>query len=183
MGEALASIKTDKFHVKISLMNSIKNKPAPHSKDLRKGRYSQANQTYLLTTVTYQRQTVFSDFHLGRLVVHAIRKQHQLGNIDSLAFVVMPDHLHWLCTLQGDNTLANVMHQVKGNSACQIQKIRRERGLIPLHQPLWQDGYHDHALRKEEDLQQVARYIVANPLRAKLVANIGNYPLWDAIWL
>lgn len=75
------------------------------------------------------------------------------------------------------------MQQVKGNSAYQIQKIRREWGAIPLHQPLWQDGYHDHALRKEEDLQQVARYIVANPLRAKLVADIGDYPLWDAIWL
>jgi REP element-mobilizing transposase RayT len=80
-------------------MNSIKHKPAPHSKDLRKGRDSQPNQTYLLTTVTYQRQPVFNDFYLGRLVVRAIRKQHQLGTIDSLAFVVMPDHLHWLCTL------------------------------------------------------------------------------------
>ena len=28
-----------------------------------------------------------------------------------------------------------------------------------------------------------ARYIVANPLRAGLVKQIGDYPLWDAIWL
>jgi putative transposase len=48
---------------------------------------------------------------------------------------------------------------------------------------LWQDGYYDRALRKEEDLQQIARYIVANPLRAKLVNKIGDYPLWDAVWL
>lgn len=133
--------------------------------------------------MTYQRQAVFSDFYYGRLVVQAIRKQHQLGKIDSLAFVVMPDHLHWLCTLQGDNSLAKIMRQVKGSSSYQIQKIRRERGEIPLHQPLWQDGYHDHALKKEDDLQKAGRYIVANPLRAKLVANIGDYSLWDAIWL
>jgi hypothetical protein len=38
-------------------------------------------------------------------------------------------------------------------------------------------------LRKDEDLQTVARYIVANPLRAGLVEKIGDYPLWDAIWL
>ncbi|MGB4488330.1 MAG: transposase, partial [Pseudomonas veronii] len=25
--------------------------------------------------------------------------------------------------------------------------------------------------------------IVANPLRAGLVEHIGQYPLWDAIWL
>jgi putative transposase len=91
--------------------------------------------------------------------------------------------LHWLFTLQNDNTLAEIMKHVKGTSSYLIQKYRRERGAIQLHHPLWQDGYHDRALRKEEDLQQLARYIVANPLRAKLVANIGDYPLWDAIWL
>jgi len=29
----------------------------------------------------------------------------------------------------------------------------------------------------------VARYIVANPIRAGLVDNIGQYPYWDAVWL
>ena len=158
-------------------------KKSPHSKDLRKGRYSQHNQSYLVTTNTEQRQTVFTDFYLDRIVVQAMRHQHQEGNIQSLAFVLMPDHLHWLFTLQNDNSLAEVMKQVKGTSSFLIQKNRRERGDIQLYQPLWQEGYHDRALRKEEDLQQIARYIVANPLRAGLVKKIGDYPLWDAVWL
>jgi len=29
----------------------------------------------------------------------------------------------------------------------------------------------------------IARYIVANPLRAGLVSRVGDYPLWDACWL
>jgi len=29
----------------------------------------------------------------------------------------------------------------------------------------------------------VARYIVANPLRAGLVESVRDYPHWDAIWL
>ena len=95
----------------------------------------------------------------------------------------MPDHLHWLFTLQNDNTLAKVMQHVKGILSYLIQKNRQKRGAIHLHHPLWQDGYHERALRKEEDLQQIARYIVANPLRAKLVNKIGDYPLWDAVWL
>ena len=48
---------------------------------------------------------------------------------------------------------------------------------------LWQCGFHDHALRREEDLLGVARYVVANPVRAGLVARVGDYPHWDAIWL
>jgi len=48
---------------------------------------------------------------------------------------------------------------------------------------VWQDGFHDHALRREEDLKEVARYIIANPVRAGLVTRVGDYPLWDACWL
>lgn len=48
---------------------------------------------------------------------------------------------------------------------------------------IWQAGFHDHAVRREEDLAGIARYIVANPLRAGLVDAIGDYPLWDALWL
>jgi len=32
-------------------------------------------------------------------------------------------------------------------------------------------------------LRRVARYVVANPMRAGLVKQIGDYPLWDAIWV
>jgi len=36
---------------------------------------------------------------------------------------------------------------------------------------------------KSEDLMKVARYIVANPLRAGLAGHLADYPHWDAIWL
>jgi len=49
--------------------------------------------------------------------------------------------------------------------------------------PLWQQGFHDRALRREDDLVKMARYVVANPLRAGLVERLGDYPLWDAIWV
>ncbi len=157
--------------------------PNPHAKDLRKGRHSNNNQIYIITAVTHQRQKVFSHFSLGRLVVHTLRFQHQQQKVNSLAFVIMPDHIHWLFALQNDHSLAEIMQSVKGRSAHQIQKIRRAQGNISSEQPLWQKGYHDHALQKEEDLQQTARYRVANPLRAGIVEKIADYPLWDAIWL
>ena len=48
---------------------------------------------------------------------------------------------------------------------------------------LWQRGYHDHAVRKEENIREIARYIVANPLRAGLVRSLKDYPYWNAVWL
>ena len=69
------------------------------------------------------------------------------------------------------------MQRIKGRSAISINRVLGNQG------QLWQKGFHDRAIRKEEDLQAIARYVVANPLRACLVDKIGDYPLWDAIWL
>lgn len=84
--------------------------------------------------------------------------------------VVMPDHLHWLMVLN-DGALSDVVKLLKGRSA------------HATGQAIWQPNYHDHAVRSDEDVQTMARYIVANPLRAGLVTRLGDYPLWDAMWL
>lgn len=146
-------------------------KPNPHSKDLRKGRHSMPGQIYLITTVTENRQPVFQDFNAARSLILLLRNEQQLGRADTLAFVIMPDHLHWLMALTRPAPLARIMQSLKALSAKSIGR------------PIWQPGFHDHALRKEEDLKAVARYIIANPLRAGLVSNIGDYPHWDALWL
>jgi REP element-mobilizing transposase RayT len=157
---------------------NMTNTRQPHGGDLRKGRHSQQGQIYILTSVTHRRRPVFTDFHLGRVVVNAMRHHDLAGNTETLACVVMPDHFHWLLSLNNDYDLPRLMASLKGYTARRI-KARVDLG----GDPLWQEGYHDHALRREEDVQAVARYIVANPLRAGLVERLGDYPLWDAVWL
>jgi putative transposase len=145
------------------------NKPRSHS--LRMGRHTQAGQIYLLTTVTLDRQPFFADFQAARCLIHCLAQAQYLQHADTLAFVVMPDHLHWLMQLGPRTDLSRCMAGVKSVSARQI-------GMA-----LWQKGFHDHAVRKEEDLPALARYVVANPVRAGLVQRVGQYPHWDAIWL
>ncbi|MFJ4249972.1 REP-associated tyrosine transposase [Pseudomonas sp. NPDC089741] len=143
---------------------------------LRKGRYSEAGRIYLLTAVVHERQSVFSDCKLGRLLVEQMRTANDEGMVTSLAFVVMPDHLHWLVELK-QGSLAQLMCRVKSRSCRAINIRRGSQGR------LWQRGYHERALRREENLKGVARYIVMNPLRAGLVQRLGDYPLWDAVWI
>jgi REP element-mobilizing transposase RayT len=121
---------------------------------------------------------VFADYRLGRLVVGSLRFLHERGDVRSLAFVVMPDHLHWLFVLQGPRSLDPVIAALKRHSARQINRRLGRSG-----RSLWQAGYFDRAIRAEEDLPAIARYIVANPLRARLCTSVGDYPLWDAVWL
>ena len=148
-----------------------------HAKNLRRGRFSQPEQIYLVTTVTHNRDPIFRDLYFSRIVATAIayRQKHELAY--TLAFVLMPDHLHWLFSLGGGKNLSQLMQGFKRHTS---QKINRK---LLRKAPIWQAGFHDHALRKEEDVKHAARYIVANPLRAKIVHHIGDYPHWDAAWL
>jgi REP element-mobilizing transposase RayT len=157
-------------------MNNTTSNSNQHARYLRKGRFSEANRSYLLTTIVHERKPLFAEWKIARLLVTELRIAEEYGKVDSLAWVVMPDHLHWLVTLKSGN-LPTLMQRIKGRSAISINRALRSQGQI------WQKGFHDHALRKDEDLQSVARYIVANPLRAGLVERVGDYPLWDAIWL
>ena len=147
-----------------------------HGNSLRKGRASEENRPYLITTVTHQRTPLFTDFDTARLLIRELRTTCHALAIESLAWVVMPDHLHWLFILNR-SPLAEVARRVKGRSAYTINSHRNSDSAV------WQHGFHDHAIRKEEDIKDIARYIVANPLRAGLVKNIGDYPFWDAVWL
>jgi REP element-mobilizing transposase RayT len=146
-----------------------------HACNLRKFRVSESGRIYLITCVTDQRQPVFSQWNYGRLLVRVLMKEQHRA--ETLAYVIMPDHLHWLTQLKDGVMLGELMCTVKCVSSWQINRQLNRSG------KLWQPGYHDHALREEEDLVTTARYLIANPLRAGLVKRIGDYPLWDAAWL
>ena len=144
---------------------------------LRHGRVSIPGQVYFITTVTHEREPLFRDFARARLVVGELRRLNDCALVTSLACGVMPDHLHWLLALGHSHSISSVAKMLKGRTATAINRGSARRG------PVWQRAYYDHALRRDEDLASVARYIVANPLRADLVGKLGDYPHWDAVWL
>lgn len=146
--------------------------PFHRSGDLRRGRASIIGQVYHVTLTTHHRAPHFANFWLARHVVNAMRQSDNDGITETLAYVVMPDHVHWPFALR-TGTLSKAVARVKA-------QITRTAGgdASP-----WQRDFFDHALRQEEDLTVVARYIVANPLRAGLVARLADYPHWDAVWL
>jgi REP element-mobilizing transposase RayT len=137
---------------------------------LRRGRVSISGQVYHIIAATQRRAPVFSDFNHARTAIRVLMEEDKLGTVSTLAFVLMPDHLHWLVQLGDHAEIHKVVARVKSLIA------RRLDGAV------WQPGFYDHALRKDEDIATVARYIVANPLRAGLVSRLDDYPHWDTVW-
>ena len=138
--------------------------------DLRKGRVSQSGAVYHITAVTQGRTPHFASLETGRKVVRELMALQAEGRAETLCYVVMPDHLHWLM----------VLHEGKLSDAVRLLKGRSSRAI---GHAVWQANYFDHAVRNDEDVRKMARYIVANPLRARLVDRLGDYSLWNAVWL
>jgi putative transposase len=86
-----------------------------------------------------------------------------------LAYCFMPDHLHLLIDGEdNESDLQKFISLFKQKSGYWYkQKYKRN---------LWQTSYYDHVLRKEEGLEQVALYILENPVRKGLVTDFRDYP-------
>ena len=172
-----STLKRLQLQATISNMKSAKELRRPGAHRLRFGRCSEKNRIYHVVTSTDGRETLFSNLYAGRLVVNAMQREDEAGHTTTLAFVVMPDHLHWLFRLNGSRSLSGTTGTMKSFSTRQINSILGRRGRI------WRPGFYDHAIRIDEVLVQVARYIVANPLRAGIVTSMRHYALWDSLWV
>ncbi|MEY2151922.1 transposase [Rhodanobacter sp. 115] len=143
---------------------------------LRHGRVSVPGQVYLLTTTTYRRQRLFVAPARARIASGVIHSATTWGDASLFAWVLMPDHWHGLLQL-GNEPLARVINRFKANvtRALHASSVTNQR--------VWDRSFHDHALRADEDVRRIARYIVANPIRAGLAKSALDYSYWNAIWL
>lgn len=86
---------------------------------LRLGRFSEPGRLYLLTTATRNRTPLFTHLHYARAVIQQLQLTAKQRQCQSLAWVLMPDHLHWLIAL-GPCSLDELMREFKLRSSCAL---------------------------------------------------------------
>ena len=146
-------------------------KPPKGSHRLRKGRHDATGVYYVLTSVTLARNPLLENSDAALAVLAAMRWLDENRHVALQAGVVMPDHFHMVIERK-EKSLSAVMHTLKGVSAKNINVALGRTGAV------WQRGYHDHAIRKDEDLNETICYCLNNPVRAGLVVDFHDYPYW-----
>ncbi|KRG65716.1 hypothetical protein ABB27_15145 [Stenotrophomonas terrae] len=141
------------------------------SSKLRLGRVSLPNNIYSITTVTAGRAPLFALPENAEALIEVLQDCELAGISQNLAWVVMPDHLHWLLQLQS-GSLGACLQRLKSRSARSIGGAGS----------IWQTGYHDHAIRQDESLRGVANYLLHNPVRAGLCEQPQDYPYAWSRW-
>ena len=123
---------------------------------------------YFLTICTLSRARVFVDDQSVWLVLaHLSRTAHDHG-FSVIAYCLMPDHVHVL--IEGRHPSADFREFVRIFKQRSSFEWKRRCG-----SPLWQRSYFEHVLRDDEDTISVARYILENPVRGKLVTRPEDY--------
>jgi len=84
------------------------------------------------------------------------------------AYCFMPDHVHLVAAARGEVDLVGVVQRFKSVST-RLYWQHGGKG------KLWQRGFYDHVVRNEENLRQLARYVLANPVRAGMVEDFRDY--------
>ncbi|MBI3742760.1 MAG: hypothetical protein HY261_00530 [Chloroflexi bacterium] len=137
---------------------------------------------YFVTLCTFHREALFGEVTEGRMVLNEAGKivercwWEMAEHFDGLvldAMVVMPNHLHGLvglapsegrahfkCAPTKEYRLGDVVRAFKVFSTRTVNKTRGGDGL-----PLWQRNFHEHVLRRPEEMVSIRRYIRENPQR------------------
>jgi len=150
-------------------------RPEKGSRSLRKGRVSIGSQPYLVTTTVHERRPLLRIEDAARLVLSSLQWLAAEKRIDLSAAVVMPEHVHFVLSLR-IGSLAQLIHSFKSFTANKINTLLGRSGQF------WQVQYHDHAIRKDEVLNDVVLYLLNNPVRAGLVKDFHDWPFWYCRW-
>jgi len=133
--------------------------------------YSNLNQIFSITICTNDRRQIFRNETWCKMILESLETGPFGKSTECFAYCLMPDHLH-LQIAPRDGNLIDLVNGWKSYTANLLRRHGLKGGC-------WQRGFYDHALRKDEDIQTVAEYIVNNPVRAGLVRTWKKYPfLW-----
>ena len=118
---------------------------------------------------TYRRRPYLANRLLVGKLVPLLRTLAEECGVRVYAYCFMPDHLHLLFSPAAGCDAVRFVQLLKGKSTRVFWASGGEG-------KLWQRGFYDHILRKDEGLGEVARYILDNPVRKGLVRKASDYP-------
>lgn len=127
--------------------------------------YSKCNY-YFITLCTYDKKCIFGSpqnlNRLGKIVqehIENIKNHYKSVRVDN--YVVMPNHVHMIITLQDEIHNPNISSLVALFKTGVTKQIR----LIEPDMKVWQRSFHDHIIRNQRSYEKIWEYIENNPLK------------------
>lgn len=136
---------------------------------------SQANvlnpaRTFFATTKAAMGRSLFQTERNSELLVDVLRSIVAEGHFELHDFVVMPDHVHLLLTVDDGMAIEKAMQLVKGRFS---YRLKKELGFLG---EVWQRGFSEEQVMGKVSFEAHRRYIAENPVKAGLVGKAEEFP-------
>lgn len=131
--------------------------------------------TYFFTvTIHDRRKTILID-QVDDLRA-AWRDAQKQWPFDTIAAVVLPDHLHFIWRLpEGDCDFATRIRLIKSGFTRRLPAVHKSAGRKG-ERNIWQRRYWEHLIRDETDFDRHVDYIHFNPVKHGLVSTPDDWP-------
>jgi len=139
-------------------------------------RYANSNavlspeRTLFATTKTHMGQRLLQSDRNVELLIDVLRSCVAEKKFCLHDFVIMPDHLHLLLTVDGKITIEKAMQLIKGRFS---YRLKKEFGYLG---EVWQHGFSESRADQAEAFAAYQKYIADNPVKAGLVESPEQYP-------
>ena len=131
-------------------------------------RFKIAHQMYFITAVTENRVPIFKSQRNIEILLSAFNLYREKYKYKIVAFVILPDHFHWLIVTDVSANISTIMKSVKGYTAVKLGAGK-----------LWQHQFLDHCVRQREDYTKHIEYIHKNPVKHGLARDVKEY-IWSS---
>jgi REP element-mobilizing transposase RayT len=125
---------------------------------------------FSVTIAVEGRLDIFRDPQRAGIAITALRRAAEKYDARVFAYCLMPDHMHILTAMPPGVSLVDFVRQFKQLSAFRLKRLAGKPVAV------WQARFFDHGLRAEEAIEDVASYIMENPVRAGIASRADDYP-------
>jgi len=135
---------------------------------------AQESRTFFVTTPTFSRRNILQSDRLAQLFIAVLNDNREKQRLQVHAFVVMPDHVHFVLTPAPDHSLEKCVQFIKGGFSFRAKKELGFNGEI------WAAGFNEERIRSASQMHNVTEYIHQNPVKRGLAATPEEFPYSSA---
>lgn len=129
-----------------------------------------ASRTFFVTSKTSMGRRLLQSERNATLLIEVLRSYVAQKKFRVDDFVVMPDHVHLLLTVDEKMTIERAMQYIKGGFSYRLKKDTGYSGEV------WQPGFSEVRVEDKKSFEQHRKYIAENPAKAGLLKLGEEYP-------
>ena len=129
------------------------------------------NTVHFVTSRTEEGLPLVPTHVMNLLIEGILAKATEMYRVKLCDYLFMANHFHMLIVVEDPQHVSAFVGYVKGEIAHAVNKM-----LGRIRKTIWLEGYDSPIILTPEDVIRYIKYLYLNPIKAKLVESIDEYP-------